>query len=100
MNKILLPLTLALFFISSCSKEPTSSLDGPKEYFSKHKAGTSPDYGIIKWNDPKDHVISIHGFVDDLKSCIEVQDALNASACKETGGETCMNPYSCIPLNH
>lgn len=100
MNKIMLPLTLALFLISSCSKEPTSTLDGPKEFFAEHKAGNSPDYGIIKWNDSKDHVITVHGFADDSKSCIEVADALNLNACKETGGQNCLNPYSCIPLNN
>lgn len=100
MNKILFCLGLSFLLLSSCTNKSTSSLDGPKEFFAKHKAGTSPDYGIIKWNDPKDHVITIHGFADDSGSCTEVADSLNINACKETNGQNCLNPYSCIQLNN
>jgi hypothetical protein len=48
---------------------------------------------------PRDHVITVHGFADDRASCKEVADALNFNACKELGGENCLDPYSCIPLN-
>ncbi len=37
----------------------------------------SLDYSVIKWNDPEDHVATIHGFKDDMKSCQFFVDALN-----------------------
>ena len=82
-----------------CSKDPFATLDGPKKFFAGHKIGTSADYGLIKFNDPSDHVMTVHGFADDAASCDEVASALNLNACKETGGEQCLNPYSCIALN-
>lgn len=83
----------------ACGGEPTSSLEGPRLFFEKNKAGTSPDYGVIKWSDPDDHVITVHGFVDDQASCKEVADSLNFNACKEFDGQNCLNPYSCVRLN-
>ena len=93
-------LMLSLAVACGCTNEKTSSLDGPKEFFAVNKAGTSADYGVIKWQDPSDHVISVHGFADDFKTCAEVADALNFNACKETAGQNCLNPFSCIALNH
>ncbi|MEJ1095859.1 MULTISPECIES: hypothetical protein [unclassified Pseudoxanthomonas] len=45
------------------------------------------------------HVITVHGFMDDAVSCKEVTEALNANACKDTDGQQCLNPYSCVALN-
>jgi hypothetical protein len=84
---------------AACSQDPFSTLDAPRQFFAGHKIGSSADYGIIKSNNPSDHVITVHGFADDAASCKEVADALNFNACKETGGEQCLNPYSCIALN-
>lgn len=66
------------------------------QWFKSHPQG-STDYGVFKWGD--DHVITVHGFADDMSSCYEVATALNVNACKETGGVGCLNPYSCKPLN-
>jgi hypothetical protein len=68
-------------------------------FFAKHKIGSSPDYGIIKFEHPGDHVVTVHGFTDDRASCREIAEALNSNACKETNGEQCLNPYSCDALN-
>lgn len=91
-------LVIALVSVG-CTNDTYSTLDAPKLFFAKHKIGSSTDYGIIKFNDPSDHVITIHGFADDRASCSEVADALNSNACEDTGGEQCLNPYSCIALN-
>ena len=96
---IRLILLTATVICVGCSKDSDSTLDTPKEFFATHKIGSSADYGIIKFTDPSDHVITVHGFSDDASSCKEVADALNFNACKETGGEQCLNPYSCIALN-
>jgi len=92
-------LAVATVTLVGCSEDPYSSLDAPKQFFAKNKIGSSPDYGIIKFGDKSDHVITVHGFADDSASCREVADALNVNACKETGGHQCLNPYSCIALN-
>lgn len=83
---------------ASCADDPYSSPEWPKQFFARKKVGTSADYGIIKFNDRLDHV-TVHGFDDDAVSCKEVAAALNFDACNETGGERCLNPYSCIALN-
>ncbi|WP_296280512.1 hypothetical protein [Pseudoxanthomonas sp.] len=96
--------TLVIFVVSavllaSCSMDRESTLAAPGKYFASNKSGASADYGIIKFGNPDDHVITVHGFMDDAASCKEVVEALNANACKETNGQQCMNPYSCIALN-
>ena len=96
--------TLAMLFVSavlcaSCSMERESTLTAPRKYFASNKSGASADYGIIKLGNPDDHVITVHGFMDDSASCKEVVEALNTNACKETDGQQCLNPYSCIALN-
>jgi len=94
-------LTLLLAAVAGvCACEPRSNLDAPREFFSKHKIGSSPDWAIIKWGDPTDHVATVHGFADDHKSCQIFADALNVEACNETGGENCLNPFSCDALNY
>ena len=49
-----------------------------------------------------DHVITVHGFIDDLGTCQEIVTAMNFNTCKETDCAGCRNPYSCAspqPLN-
>ena len=65
-------------------------LGGPKtarEFFAQKKGG-APDYGVMKNGD--DHVISVHGFVDNLTNCLEIAEMLSG---KGQGG------YTCVPLN-
>lgn len=80
--------------------EADSNLNAPREFFEKHKIGSSPDYAVIKWGDIEDHVATTHGFVDDLHACQLFVEALNKDACSETGNVNCLNPFSCAPLNH
>lgn len=98
MNKISWPLLLLTTILIGC--EPKSNLGGPRKFFQENKIGSSPDYAIIKWNDPEDHAVTIHGLMDDLKGCLLIADALNQDACSETEGENCLNPFSCQPLNN
>lgn len=76
-----------------------SNLDAPQKFFQNNKIGSSPDYAVIKWNNPADHAVTVHGFMDDLKSCLIIADALNKDACSETNGQNCLKPFSCQPLN-
>ena len=86
---------LLITSLAGCQKD---NLDASREFFNNHKIGSSPDYGVMKFGN--DHVITVHGFMDDLATCHEVVTAMNFNACKETGGQGCLNPYSCTPLNH
>ena len=85
--------------VAGCSRDPYSTLDAPREFFSKQQIGSSPDYAVIKFGNPQDHVVTVHGFTDDGGSCREIADALNVNACEETDGQNCLNPYSCDALN-
>jgi hypothetical protein len=91
-------LVAGVLVLAGCDSK--SNLEAPRKFFSKNKIGNSPDYAIIKWNNPDDHVVTVHGFIDDLKGCLLIAEALNKDACKETGGYNCLNPFSCQPLNH
>ena len=99
MRALLYLVATAAAAFCACSKDPYSNLDSPRQFFSKHKIGTGHDYGVIKFGNPEDHVLTVHGFGDDGAACYEIADALNANACKETHGEPCLNPYSCDALN-
>lgn len=87
-----------IFFAASLAGCEKSNLNAPREFFSNHMIGSSPDYGVMKFGN--DHVITVHGFMDDLSACQEIATAMNFNACKETDGQGCLNPYSCTPLNH
>ncbi len=88
-------LILVLLAAAGCQQQ---DLDGPRNYFDANKSGGSADYGIMKNGD--DHVVTVHGFMDDLEMCQQIVSAMNATACEETGGTSCLNPFSCQPLNH
>jgi hypothetical protein len=92
--RLVLWMLLAITLVG-CEKD---NHETPREFFNNHKIGSSPDYGVMKFGN--DHVITVHGFMDDLATCQEVVIAMNFNACKETGGQGCLNPYSCTPLNH
>lgn len=95
-----LPLGLvSVVLLASCSADRESASTAPRKYLATNKSGASTDYGIIKFGNPDDHVITVHGFMDDAASCKEVVKALNTNACKETDGQQCLDPYSCIALN-
>ncbi|MGH7158397.1 MAG: hypothetical protein ACREGD_05035 [Candidatus Saccharimonadales bacterium] len=94
-------LSLSITLFLGCAPDPNENLDAPRAFFGKQKIGTSPDYGIVKFGNIKDHVITVHGFTDDLASCQQIVRALNKDACKEiTDASACLDPDSCQPLNH
>ena len=92
------PLFLLLLTLGGCENE--SNLDAPRVFFAKEKIGKSPDYGVIKWKNSEDHVVTVHGFVDDFEACLKISEFLNQDACNSTFGKNCLNPFSCTPLNH
>jgi ABC-type glycerol-3-phosphate transport system substrate-binding protein len=87
--RLALLIGLAAFVLGGCEK--SSTLDKPRMFFSENKSGTSPDYGIFKGFGDDDHVVTVHGFMDDLNICMKLAAKFNEEepgACR------------CIPLNH
>lgn len=80
---------LGLALLVGCGE--TNDLDAPRKFFSKNKSGNSPDYGIFKGLGTDDHVVSVHGFIDDLDICLKLAAKLN---------EEEQRAYRCAPLNH
>ena len=81
--------------LAGCEQD---NLDALRKFFFSHKIGSSPDYGVMKFG--SDHVITVHGFMDDFATCQQIAKALNTDACMELGGTGCLDPHSCQPLNH
>ena len=80
---------LCIVFITtclvSCDKLSTTKRDSEvTRFFQSGKCGSSPDYAIelqstvepSRW----DHVITVHGFVNDGKICQKLVDYLNQSS--------------------
>jgi len=59
----------------------------PEDYFSNNKIGSGTDFAVMKNGD--DHVITVHGFIDDYETCKEIVVLL------ETKGGS----YTCSALN-
>lgn len=78
---------------TACSDKPATQED-LKEYFSKHKIGTSPDYAIMKNGD--DHLATIHGYMDDQAVCMSLIKPMN----EDPSLSVIPGTYSCVPLNH
>ena len=96
---ILVAATATTALVAGCSQDD-GNLNGPRAYFASHKVGSSADFGIVKFGDPENHVVTVHGFTDDLGECLIIAKALNKQACEEGGGPDCGKVFSCQPLNH
>ena len=55
-----------------------------RQYFSQHRVGRSPDYGLVKNGD--DYLATFHSYWDDKDACESVVSSLG-------------NQYSCVQLN-
>ena len=88
MIRLLLVLISVLASLGCSDKD---NLGAPKQFFAKNKIGGSADYAIMKGYFGDDHVVTVHGFMDDLSACLKLADKLN-----EEEPET----YHCVPLNH
>jgi len=71
-------------FLFGCSDSST-----PQIYFGENRAGRSIDYGVFNNRNEDDHVITVHGFLDDNKVCREIVEMLEAQD----------GSYSCRALN-
>lgn len=73
------------------------------EFFSKNRAGASPDYGIVNIEEHEKPLVVVFGFDSNLSRCKKLEDFLNddfvANRCIETANNECFRPYLCRPLN-
>lgn len=79
--------------IAGCGVQQSDQSD-VQQFFSKHKIGSSPDYAVMK--NGTDHLMTIHGYTDDLKVCMQLIEPYN----KDPSLSTLPGTYSCVPLNH
>lgn len=86
MAKRFLLVLMAGVMLASCDSD---NLSAPRKFFEKNKIGKSPDFGIMKRG--TDHVVTVHGFYDDLGVCQTLAATLNREE---------PNTYTCQPLNH
>jgi len=87
---------LVLVCLTSCDDVagPGNDEDGVAKHFASHKCGDSPDYAIeiqssvdpMQW----DHVITVHGYVDDFDAAQRLVEYLN---------RTGVDNHRCVPLN-
>lgn len=78
--------------IAGCGDQHPDQSD-VQQFFSKHKIGSSPDYAVMK--NGTDHLMTIHGYTDDLSVCMQLIEPYNKDASLSTWPGT----YSCVPLN-
>lgn len=76
-----------LLTISGCGDKVAT----PEGFFSKKAIGYSSDYGVYYDGNLDDHVITVHGFLDDHKICEDIVGMLES----QSKGQR----YSCRKLN-
>ncbi len=89
-------LTLLLLSLMSCDEVSVRDKEEAQvtKFFQKHKFGSSPDWAIELQSamEPErwDHVITVHGFVNDWEMAQKLADHLN---------QTTNSHYRAVPLN-
>lgn len=83
-SRIVFIVTLSITTLMGCSKSP-------KEHFESNQAGFSPDYGVYYNGNLDDHVVTVHGFLDDRSVCLDIAEMLEK--------QNNVKSYSCIKLN-
>ncbi|MGH9340478.1 MAG: hypothetical protein ACRD1R_13030 [Acidobacteriota bacterium] len=79
--------------VGGCGVQKADQAD-VQRFFSTHKVGSSPDYAVMK--NGTDHLTTIHGYMDDLATCMQLIEPYN----KDSSLSTLPGTYSCVPLNH
>ena len=85
LNKPFVVIVTLFFVLTGYSKSP-------QEYFKSNQSGASADYGIFYDGNLDDHVVTVHGFLDDRSVCEEVAKTLEKISENERS-------YSCRKLN-
>ena len=82
-----------VFINDAHAKAKKISQEQLKEYFSKHRVGSSPDYAVVKNGD--DYLFTIHSYRDDKATCEEVIKPYN----DDPKLSIVKGSYECVRLN-
>ncbi len=95
-NKVLPTHWIAAFIVGAAvgCGAGQSDQDDVRRFFAKHKIGSSADYAVMK--NGNDHLMTIHGYGDDLATCMGLIEPYN----KDPSLSTLPGTYTCVPLNH
>jgi|SRR3989338_8526265 len=94
-SSILIFLFLFSATLAGCDwKIQDSDQNDVRDFFARHKVGSSPDYAVMK--NGTDHLMTIHGYGDDLAVCVQLIEPYN----RDTSLSVIPGSYSCEPLNH
>lgn len=85
--------TISLMLVGCEAGTKTVTQDAVKEFFSKNRVGSSPDYAVIK--NGTDHLLTVHGFANDLDVCMKLIEPYNNNPSLST----VPGSYTCVPLN-
>lgn len=88
---ILFAFGLLLIGCESGSKEVGQ--EAVKDFFSKNRVGSSPDYAVMK--NGTDHLLTIHGYANDRDVCMKLIEPYN----KNQSLSSIPGSYTCVPLN-
>lgn len=93
--RIAIIITLAVFvLVTGCeSKQKIVGQEAVKEFFAKHRVGSSPDYAVMK--NGTDHLLTIHGYSDDLDVCLRLIEPYN----RDPSLSIIPGSFTCVPLN-
>jgi hypothetical protein len=86
-------LTVVVSVIGCESKQKVVEQEAVKEFFAKNRVGSSPDYAVMK--NGTDHLITIHGYDDDLGVCLKLIEPYN----NDLSLSVLPGKYTCVPLN-
>jgi len=95
MSRLALALVLLLpLLLASCDSRPREiNQEALKQFFAKHRVGSSPDYAIMK--NGTDYLATVHGYIDDRSVCLQLIKPYN----KNPALSVLPGAYTCVPLN-
>jgi hypothetical protein len=93
--RIAMIVTLTVFvLVAGCeSKQKIADQEAVKEFFAKHRVGSSPDYAVMK--NGTDHLLTIHGYSNDLDVCLRLIEPYN----RDPSLSIMPGTFTCVPLN-
>lgn len=91
---IILPIIVFLFFAGCDVGQKEITQEDVKDYFSDNRVGSFSDYAVIK--NGTDHLITVHGYADDLSVCLSLIEPYNRDASLSVFA----GQYTCVPLNN
>lgn len=93
MPKLIGLMLIMLICLIGCNVQNETDQEAVKKFFATHRIGSSPDYAVMK--NGTDHLLTIHGYANDLDVCLKLIEPYNRDASLSTFS----GKYTCVPLN-